>query len=100
MPKLLSSTASTARRMEAVVAVFRVRLRNSALDMTRAARVGRPLIAQEACVAARPPRARRSAARQRLRDPPLPKPLPRAVTRPQPSRSPTRALAIRNQEDR
>jgi hypothetical protein len=46
MPKLLSSTASTARRMEAVVAVFRVRLRNSALDMTRAARVGRPLIAR------------------------------------------------------
>jgi hypothetical protein len=96
MPKLLSSTASTARRMEAVMAVFRARLRNSVLDMPRAARVGRPLIAQEIRLAARPPRDRRQTA---AADPPSPEPLPRAATRPQPSRSPTRALAIRNQED-
>jgi hypothetical protein len=60
LPKLLSSTASTVRRMKAVIAVARGRLRNSALDTPRAARVGRPLIAHEARVAARPPRARRS----------------------------------------
>jgi hypothetical protein len=60
MPKLLSSTASTARRMEAVAAAFTARLRTVALDTPRAARVGRPLIAQETRPAAGPPRARRS----------------------------------------
>jgi hypothetical protein len=60
MPQLLIPTASTARPVDAVMAVFRARLRNGALDAPHAARVGRPLIAEETRPAARPPRARRS----------------------------------------
>jgi hypothetical protein len=57
MPQLLVSTASTVRRMGAVVAVFMARLRDGALEVPRAARVGGPLVAEEtrpAAPAARP----------------------------------------------
>ncbi len=63
MPQLLIPTAATTRRIDAVVAVFRTRLRNGALDTPHAARVGRPLIAQEI----RPAACRAIAAEQRPR---------------------------------
>jgi hypothetical protein len=95
MPHPLIPTASTARRMDAVMAVFKGRLRNGALDTPRAARFGRPLIAQAIRPAARPAIAARQRPRTRHRRSHFPVRPPGR----KPSRSPARALAIRNQED-
>jgi hypothetical protein len=62
VPQLPSSITLSARRIDAVVAVFRVPLRDGAFDTPHAARVGCPLIAQETGAAARPSRAGRSSA--------------------------------------
>jgi hypothetical protein len=95
MPKLLSSTASTARRMDAVVAVFRA---NGALDAPRAGRVGRALIAHDTSHAARPPGPRQPPP-DSGRGPSIAEATSPCGHAPQSSRSPTRALDIRNQED-
>ena len=96
MPHLLLTTDSTARRMQAVTAAFRARLRSSPLDAPRAARAGRPLIAQAIRPADRPA----ILAGRRPRGPSVGETT--SPVRPPgrtPPRSPTRALAIRNQED-
>jgi hypothetical protein len=99
MPQLLIPTDSTTRRMDAVMAVFRARLRNGALDAPRAARVGRPLIAQAIRPAARPA----IAAGQWSRGPSIAEATSpvRPIGR-KPPRSPTRALVsvIRRADDR
>jgi hypothetical protein len=99
MPHPLIPTASTARRMDAVMAVFKGRLRNGALDTPRAARFGRPLIAQAIRPAARPA----IAAGQWSRGPSIAEAT--SPVRPpgrKPPRSPTRALVsvIRRTDDR
>ena len=54
MPQLPSSITLSARRIDAVVAVFRAGLRDGAFDTPRAARVGCPLIAQAIRAVVRP----------------------------------------------
>jgi len=96
MSKLRSSTASTARRIDAVAAACRARLSNGALDARVAGRGDRPPTAGRTHPATRAP----GDCRQTwAAGPARQMPLPRAVTRPQSPRSPTRALASRNQED-
>ena len=96
MPHPLVPTASNASRMVAVADAFKARLRNGMLDTPRAVRLARPLIAQEIQPAAPPA----VAAGQRPRGPSLAeasspvRPLGR-----KPPRSPTWALAVRNQEE-
>jgi len=118
MPQLLVRTDLTPRRMDAVLAAFRARLRVGALDPPRApttaqlrcvaafiganqttVRVGGSLIAQ----AIRPIARQAIAAGQRPRGPSIAEAsFPGAAARPQSSRSPARALVsvIRRTDDR